>query len=150
MTRRTSIDVYHQIEAEGLLSKRRWEVYDYLFKHGPLTQREVSDSIATEYAHHQSYTPRFAELEARGVIESVGERPCSVTGRNVLVWDVTDRLPVEPDATGKPKPMPRKEVQQRMKAYREVLVLIWKDKRTPPWMRDVIRNNTKQFRKDKT
>jgi hypothetical protein len=43
-------------------------------------------------------TPRFAELEARQVVQSVGTKLCDVTGRDVLAWDVTGRLPVEPAA----------------------------------------------------
>jgi len=147
LTRRTSIDVYHQIEAEGLLSKRRWEVYKHLFRHGPLTQREVTDQISHKFAAERSYTPRFAELEKMGVITSVGERACSITGRQVLIWDVTDCLPTKYEA---PKTMPRKEVKARMDAYREALVELWKDKRTPPFVKDVIRKHTEPFRKETT
>lgn len=93
MIRQTSINVYRQIEAEGLLSKRRWEVYNHLYKHGPLTQREAVNQISNKYAAERSYTPRFAELEKMLVIRSVGERVCSITGRQVLIWDVTDKLP---------------------------------------------------------
>lgn len=93
MTRSTSIEVYHQIEAEGLLSKRRFEVYSCLYEHGPLTQREVTDRISNKYAAERSYTPRFAELESMAVIKPIGERLCSITGRQVLVWDVTNKLP---------------------------------------------------------
>jgi hypothetical protein len=39
--------------------------------------------------------PRFAELERVGVIAVVGEKDCSVTGRNVLLWDVTEKLPIK-------------------------------------------------------
>lgn len=96
MSRETSIAVYQQIEAQGLLSKRRFEVYSYLFNNGPATQMETTkvlckDGLITQH----SYTPRFAELEKMGVIKIVGERTCTVTGRNVLSWDVTDSLPTE-------------------------------------------------------
>ncbi len=139
--------MYRQIEAEGLLSKRRWEVYRHLFKLGPLTQREVTDQVSSKFAAERSYTPRFAELEKMGVIESVGERTCSITGRHVLIWDVTDKLPAKYEA---PKTMPRKEVKERMTVYRTALVTIWRDKRTPEWARDIIREQTKQFHKEST
>lgn len=90
MIRQTSIEVYKQIEAEGLLSKRRFEIYRCVFNNGPLTQMEAARF--TGLLDH-SVTPRFAELERQGVITTVGERKCSITGRRVLIWDVTDRLP---------------------------------------------------------
>lgn len=99
MTRKTSIDTYRQIEADGLLSKRRWEVYQCLYKLGPMTQGETAKRIELVVVNidRPSITPRFAELEAMGVIETVGERACNVTGRNVLVWDVTANLPRQID-----------------------------------------------------
>ena len=39
--RQTSIDCYNKIKAEGLLSKRRLEVYEILFHHGQLTANEI-------------------------------------------------------------------------------------------------------------
>ena len=99
MKRETSTEVYHQIAAEGLLSKRRFQVYDTLFNRGPLTQMETSRLIPEALDH--SISPRFAELENLGVVKSVGERVCKITGRNVMIWDVTAHLPVK---TKKTKP----------------------------------------------
>lgn len=95
MTRETSAAVYKQIEEEGLLSRLRFEVYSAIFKHGPITQGECWKD---HFSHQQRHTvaPRFAELEARGVIKTVGQRPCGVTGRMTLAWDVTTNLPKEP------------------------------------------------------
>lgn len=90
--RQTSIDVYHQIRDEGLLSKRRLQVYETIYLHGPITQMETA-KIADILDH--SVTPRFAELEKMGVIATVGERDCTRTGRKVLMWDVTGRLPTK-------------------------------------------------------
>lgn len=89
--RKTSVDVYRQVKAEGLLSKRRWQVYDILYRAGPLT--------AGETAHHlgvplNGASPRFSELKARGVIKETDKpRLCSITGRRVLAWETTDELP---------------------------------------------------------
>lgn len=93
MIRQTSIDVYHQIQAEGLLSRRRFETYECLFNNGPLTAMETGRRIDGVLDH--SISPRFAELKRLGVIQEVGEKLCSITGRNVLLWDVTDRLPLK-------------------------------------------------------
>ena len=42
-----------------------------------------------------SVTPRFAELRDMKAIEEVGERKCSITGYNTLIWDVTNNLPIK-------------------------------------------------------
>lgn len=96
MIRQTSVDAYNMIKENGLLSQRRFEVYDVLFNHGPLTQGETCDKITPGWKRsNQSYTPRFAELKKLGVIIEIGERECSITGRKALSWDVTDKLPLK-------------------------------------------------------
>lgn len=94
MTRDTSRESYREIENNGLLSERRWAVYKWLYHHGPATQSECHKAGFPEL-QMDSVKPRFAELEMRGVIKVVGERDCQVTGRNVLLWDVTSALPKE-------------------------------------------------------
>lgn len=97
--RKTSIDVYHRIEAEGLLSAVRFEVYSILFKYGPLT----ATCIASKMERYKSPSvganvhARLGELRARGVVKEVGEGVCPLTGNTVLVFDVTENLPIEPD-----------------------------------------------------
>jgi predicted transcriptional regulator len=93
--RQTSIETYHQIKEEGLLSKLRLAVYEVLYQHGPLSTGEIFKE------HMQSFqqsciTPRIAELVTRGVVEKVGERDCRTTGRNFCIWDVTSSLPKQP------------------------------------------------------
>jgi predicted transcriptional regulator len=90
--RSTSIEVYNQIEREGLLSRKRFEVYQKLFHSGPLTQSETTVKLNGKQT---TVTPRFAELESLGAIHPVGEKICGVTGRKVLLWDVTDRVPMK-------------------------------------------------------
>ena len=38
---------------------------------------------------------RLSELRSVGAVYEVGTRRCSVTGHNVILWDVTDRLPLK-------------------------------------------------------
>jgi hypothetical protein len=92
MTRSTSIAVYRQIESEGLLSPVRWDVYKTLFHHGPLTQMETCRLIKG-IRQDRTYMPRFAELIRMGVLQEIGEKQCSITGRIVILWDVTNQLP---------------------------------------------------------
>lgn len=93
MARRTSIAVYQKIEEEGLLSKARWRVYAWLYVNGPATAGEIGAGI--EYIRNNTCA-RLKELIDRGVVEEIGERPCKTTGNNVILYDVTDQLPIEP------------------------------------------------------
>lgn len=152
MTRKTSITVCHQIEAEGLLSQRRWQVYSLLYQFGPCTSSELFEHYKKEFQpafrYNANVHSRLNELKERGVAEELGTRACSISGNNVILWDVTDCLPREvPKSEIK---ITRKELEHKVAAFRKILVTVWKDNRTPPWIKDVIRENTKQFRKEAT
>lgn len=95
MIRRTSIEVFRKIEAEGLLSKLRFEVYRVLFHHGPLTAGECWSRFFKNERQRSSISARMSELEERGVIYQVCERPCGYTKNTSIAWDVTDKLPIE-------------------------------------------------------
>lgn len=87
--RQTSLDAYNEIKNNGLLSKRRWQVYDCLFHHGPLTGNEIVKKISLPGAWK-----RLSELEKETVAQVVGQRICTVTGYEVELWDVTTNLPI--------------------------------------------------------
>lgn len=130
MTRKTSIEAYKQIRDSGLLSERRFEVYDVVFRHGPLTANEAfkilydNDMGAKNAASNSA--ARFSELRDVGVLYEVGERKCGVTGMKVIVWDVTDQLPKAPD-----KKPTRKEKKEELLAYivsvGKEIDEVWKD-----------------------
>lgn len=103
MTRQTSIDVYEQIKAEGLLEGWRWRVYQTLFRHGPLTSGEAHKAVGE--GTKNDVATRISELKAMGCVREVGTRPCRVTGRNVLEVDVTDKVP---------QPIPKKATRQAL------------------------------------
>lgn len=96
MTRQTSIEAYHQIVSEGLLKSIQLETYKLLFKHGPCTGSELT-KIAMEKSSNprprDSHFQRCSELRDKGLVYEVGKRPCTVTGRRCIEWDVTDKLP---------------------------------------------------------
>ena len=92
-TRQTSIDCYNQIRANGLLPKRRLETFEAIFKSAPCTRQEALEHTNPLNALSLS-AARFTELRRLGVIYEKSVRPCKVTGRNVIEWDLTDRLPV--------------------------------------------------------
>jgi hypothetical protein len=88
--RQTSINCFNQIKKEGLLSKCRLQVYKALYELGkPSTGREI---FATMQIVKMEAT-RLTELMNMGVIYEKGIRKCSITGRNVIEWDLTDNLP---------------------------------------------------------
>lgn len=92
MQRQTSIDCYNKIKSEGLLAKRRLEVYEAIFKNAPCTTNEALKDI---YSGSHGVGSRTTELRDLGVIYEKGIRPCKVTGRNVIEWDLTDKLPID-------------------------------------------------------
>jgi len=93
-TRQTSIDCYNEIRANGLLSKRRFEVYEALLSSAPCTSSEAIRNAKTTFGVF-GVSSRFTELRDLGVIYEVRTRECTVTGRNVIEWDLTDRLPIK-------------------------------------------------------
>ncbi len=99
-TRQTSIDCFNKIKQEGLLSKRRLEVYEAILKNAPCTTNEALKDL---YSGSHGVGSRTTELRDVGVIYEKGEKKCSITGRNVIEWDLTDRLPVNLKKTNKTK-----------------------------------------------
>ena len=89
-TRQTSIDCYRKIKSEGLLAKRRLEVYEAIFKNAPCTTNEALKDI---HSGSHGVGSRTSELRELGVIYEVQNRKCTITGMNVIEWDLTDNLP---------------------------------------------------------
>jgi len=92
MTRQTSINCYNEIKAEGLLSKKRLEVYEALLENAPCTS---SEAVRNKNTSLFGIGSRFTELRDLGVIYEKGSKKCSITGRNVIEWDLTDKLPTK-------------------------------------------------------
>ena len=66
---------------------------------------------------------RFTELRELGVIYEVRNRKCTITGMNVIEWDLTDRLPVTVKNTNKTK-------KQKVNDVLNLLRKLYKDKDT--------------------
>lgn len=111
MTRKTSIEAYNTIKQNGLLSQRRFEVYDFVFHNGPVTAKQVWKTINPNVATG-GITTRLSELRDLGLIDEVGLRIDETTGMNVTLWDVTGKLPIKPEKKKK------KEVFTVCKAHR--------------------------------
>jgi hypothetical protein len=118
--RQTSIECYNQIKQEGLLSKRRLEIYEAILKNAPCTTNEALKDV---HSGSHGVGSRTTELRDAGVIYEKDVRPCRVTGRNVIEWDLTDRLPVNIKQTNKTK---KQRVNDALNSFRE----LYKNKNT--------------------
>ena len=121
-TRQTSIDCYNEIKNSDLLAKRRFETFEAIFKSAPCTRQEALEHTNPLNALSLS-AARFTELRRIGVIYEKDVRPCKVTGRNVIEWDLTDRLPIKIKKSNKTK-------KQRVDDALNSLRLLYKNKNT--------------------
>lgn len=100
MTRETSIEAYYAIRDSGLLSRRRFEIYEILALHGPLTANQAFQHLernrAGKFRFDSNTRARLTELREFGVITEIGTQKCSVSGMNTILWEITGRLPVKP------------------------------------------------------
>jgi hypothetical protein len=94
--KQTSIDAYKEIMENGLLSKRREEVYDVIFKHGPITIYECLDTHL-RHLEANSVSPRFGELEKLGVIAITGQKLNPHSGHLANLYEATNYLPIKLD-----------------------------------------------------
>tara|TARA_R110001592_G_scaffold90443_2_gene265865 strand:- start:3949 stop:4371 length:423 start_codon:yes stop_codon:yes gene_type:complete len=101
--RQTSIDCYKKIKEQGLLSKKRFEVYQAILKKSPCTSGEAFAIMTTKENQISQSRARFTELRELGVIYEVRNRKCTITGMNVIEWDLTDRLPITIKKSNKTK-----------------------------------------------
>lgn len=98
MVRDTSKEIYNKIQLNGLLPKKRKQIYEIIFLFGPMTGSEVAKMYKDNYAtsqHSESIRNRITELTAQGVVKEVKTDDCPITGNKVLWFDVTSKLPVK-------------------------------------------------------
>ena len=69
VVRSTSADAYRKIRDEGLLSERRWQVYDALFAHGPCTGMELLEAMPTEPEKKHCDRVKFSYCRGKGYVE---------------------------------------------------------------------------------
>jgi len=97
MTQRTSIETYHEIKNSGLLSEKRWKVYDIFYQNNrPLTGAEVSQIYKGNYPssqHSETIRNRITELKEMGLLAEFEMVDCTFTGRKVYTFVTTNNLP---------------------------------------------------------
>jgi Fe2+ or Zn2+ uptake regulation protein len=93
--RDTSIEAYNRIKADGLLCRKRLEVYEWLYHHGPATGMEVHRGLGGQgNANNANVRARLNELREMGVVKEMEDTvECQVTKMTVIQWDVTPNLP---------------------------------------------------------
>jgi len=113
--RQTSIDCYNKIKSEGLLSKMRLKVYEAILKNAPCTSGEAFATMTTKENQISQSRARFTELRELGVIYEVRNRKCTITGMNVIEWDLTDKIPNKFKKTNKTK---KEKINEALKSLR--------------------------------
>ena len=116
--RQTSILTFQRIKESGMLSKRRFQVYEELFHYGPKTIGEVRQKFRSVHPKmsDSSISSRFSELERMNVVTTVGFKDDENTGNRCTLWDVTDNMPVKLDK------QPYGHVRAQRKATHEELI----------------------------
>jgi hypothetical protein len=99
----------------------RLKVYEAILRKAPCTSGEAFATMTTKENQISQSRARFTELRELGVIYEVQNRKCTITGMNVIEWDLTDRLPVNIKNTNKTK-------KQRLDAALNSLRELYKNK----------------------
>lgn len=115
--RQTSIDCFNQIKAEGLLSKLRLRTLNAMLYSAPCTAGELQSYIDKNGIKVKHAWKLLSQLRDFGVVYEKTERKCNVTGRIVIEWDLTDRLPTKPSTTSNTK---KQRVEDTLDALREL------------------------------
>lgn len=109
MVRETSVEAYRAIVDNGMLSRRRLQVYEILYQNGPLAGAQVAYLFAQRHgktSRSETVRNRITELRDLGVVKEVGWTVDPNTKMRVIQWDVTSKLP----GAEKKKPSKRKAV----------------------------------------
>lgn len=122
-TRQTSIDCYNQIKAQGLLSKLRLATHYAMVYSAPCTAGELQSYIDKNGIKVKHAWKLLSQLRNLGVVYEKSERKCNVTGRVVIEWDLTDKLPIKPAKIITAK-------QQRLDTCIDALKELYKNKNT--------------------
>ena len=123
MARQTSIDCYNQIKAQGLLSKLRLATHYAMLYASPCTAGELQSYIDKNGIKVKHAWKLLSQLRDLGVVYEMNERKCNITGRVVIEWELTDKLPIKAD-------LPTNTKKQRVADTMDALRLLYKNKLT--------------------
>jgi hypothetical protein len=109
----TSVDAYKTITDSGLLSRKRMEVYEEIYKFQPISINTLIRNLCVTGYNTGSITGRISELQRLGVIAAWGTE-IAPTGHEVILWKTTDQLP------GK---IPKKPTRKQLEGILEKLLI---------------------------
>lgn len=96
MTRQTSASAFAAVQSCGYVGRKQREIYAYLYRYGPLTTNELFHGIyGTTEINQPNVHARLSELREMEAVRECGAKACSITGNTVILWDVTDKVPVK-------------------------------------------------------
>lgn len=84
MIQQTSIKVYRE-EIEPALGLRQREVLNAFKQKENFTNSELADFLQRAI---NTITPRTNELVKLGLVREHSQRPCKVTGRKAIAWEI--------------------------------------------------------------
>lgn len=116
MTQPTSAQTYHSIVQSGELGEAQRKVLQALIDRGPMTGSELNDLLSTSSGHK-----RLSELKGMGVVREGAPRPCKVTGREAIQWEVTGRAPTPLSAKQQDRTPSRSELENAVKEIRALI-----------------------------
>ena len=94
--RSTSKKSLREVIESGVLGDMQKMVYEALHSYGPCTANELYKHLTRRKKINQAnITTRLGELRAMGSAAEKGKRVCSVTGKRVLVWECTHKIPIK-------------------------------------------------------
>ena len=85
MINQKSVDSYHKLLEEGVLSKRQAEVYHAIMTLGQCTNRMIAKSLNWDI---NRVTGRVTELREKNLITYAGDYKDKETNRTVNLWKV--------------------------------------------------------------
>lgn len=83
MIQTTSRIAFREVKAQ--LGDRQKRVYDELKVNGPMTNSEIAVALKSWV---NTITPRISELRKMGLVDEACKRPCRITGRTAIAWEV--------------------------------------------------------------
>lgn len=98
--RQRSAEAYRQIRESGLVEKRKKEVFDLIWNHGPMTGAEVARRIKAKrnvWSQSESIRNRISDLRDMGLLIDVGGERDPDTGKMNTLWDWSGEMPEKPE-----------------------------------------------------
>ena len=92
-----SLQCFKIIVRNGLVSRRKQQVLEYIVKHQPCTAKECNIYYAKQGENSSSFMSRFGELEDLGVIHRVGTKIDPHTSKECWLYSMTGNVPKKLD-----------------------------------------------------